>query len=253
MLWLNVAPPRARQALTATLAALDRARLKAAGGSAALTAAMLAALDPVLRAPYPDHPARLADLHRLADGASSHPSLHDALVELALDEGYLVISTIHAAKGLEWPIVHLPHLVDGAIPSDMNLATRDGLDEEHRLFYVALTRARDQLHLYAPHRLHHHRRAPDDRHSLGQLTRFLTPTPRHRHRPQRTMDGLTAGGEWNRRPSLVQEQGSPAALVPLPKRTPATARADRCLDRRRIRLAAMAAQGCSGRRGSPRQ
>jgi len=152
---------------------------------------VLAALDPLLAARYPDHPARLADLHRLADAASG-PSLHDALVELALDppvsasdlagppgldEDYLVISTIHAAKGLEWPVVHLPHLVDGAIPSDMALTTADGLAEEHRLFYVALTRARDQLHLYAPHRLHHHRRARDDRHSLGQLTRFLTPGP----------------------------------------------------------------------------
>jgi len=189
------APPRARQPLTATLTALaaaaqHTASSDGAAGTARLTTAVLAALDPLLRVRYPDHPARLADLHRLADAATTRPSLHDALVELALDppvsasdlagppgldEDYLIISTIHAAKGLEWPIVHLPHLVDGAIPSDMALTTADGLDEEHRLFYVALTRARDQLHLYAPHRLHHHRHARDDRHSLGQLTRFLTP------------------------------------------------------------------------------
>jgi DNA helicase-2/ATP-dependent DNA helicase PcrA len=80
---------------------------------------------------------------------------------------------VHSAKGLEWPVVHLPHLVDGAVPSDMALAARDGLAEERRLFYVAVTRARDQLFLYAPLRLHHHRLASDDRHGYGQLTRFL--------------------------------------------------------------------------------
>jgi DNA helicase-2/ATP-dependent DNA helicase PcrA len=55
----------------------------------------------------------------------------------------------------------------------MALGDPDGLAEEHRLFYVALTRARDQLYLYAPLRLHYHRRGRDDRHGLGQLTRFL--------------------------------------------------------------------------------
>ncbi|MBO0775547.1 MAG: ATP-dependent helicase, partial [Actinobacteria bacterium] len=141
-----------------------------------------------LQARYPDAPARLADLQRLADAAASRPSLHDALVELALDppastsdlagpprldSDYLVISTIHSAKGLEWPVVHLPHLVDGAVPSDMALSGPGGLAEEQRLFYVAVTRARDQLFLYAPLRLHHHRLGYGDRHSYGQLSRFL--------------------------------------------------------------------------------
>jgi DNA helicase-2/ATP-dependent DNA helicase PcrA len=120
--------------------------------------------------------------------AASRPSLHDALVELALDppvsasdlagpprqdDDFLVISTVHSAKGLEWPVVHLPHLVDGAVPSDMALGSPAGLAEERRLFYVAVTRARDQLFLYAPLRLHHHRLASDDRHGYGQLSRFL--------------------------------------------------------------------------------
>jgi DNA helicase-2/ATP-dependent DNA helicase PcrA len=55
----------------------------------------------------------------------------------------------------------------------MALGDPDGLAEEHRLFYVAATRARDQLFLYAPLRLHIHRRGRDDRHGYGQLTRFL--------------------------------------------------------------------------------
>jgi DNA helicase-2/ATP-dependent DNA helicase PcrA len=55
----------------------------------------------------------------------------------------------------------------------MALGDPGGLAEEHRLFYVAVTRARDQLYLYAPQRLHIHRRGRDDRHGFGQLTRFL--------------------------------------------------------------------------------
>jgi DNA helicase-2/ATP-dependent DNA helicase PcrA len=90
-----------------------------------------------------------------------------------LDDDILVNSTKHSAKGLEWPVVHLPHLVDGAVPSDMALASPAGLAEERRLFYVAVTRARDQLFLYAPMRLHHRRLASDDRHGYGQLSRFL--------------------------------------------------------------------------------
>jgi len=151
-------------------------------------ASVLAALRDPMAARYPDAAVRFADLERLADAAGASPSLHDALVQLALDppvsasdlagrprldDDYLVISTVHSAKGLEWPVVHLPQLVDGAVPSDMALTTPAGLEEEQRLFYVAVTRARDRLYLYAPLRMHHHRMARDDRHSYGQLTRFL--------------------------------------------------------------------------------
>ena len=179
------APTRSRRALAVTLGRLaDAARQVAA----AQATAVLALLDPLIRARYPDATARISDLQRLADAAAAQSSLHDMLAELTLDppvsssdlagpprldEDYLTISTIHAAKGLEWPIVHLPHLVDGAIPSDMALGDPGGLAEEHRLFYVAVTRARDHLYLYAPQRLHVHRRGRDDRHGFGQLTRFL--------------------------------------------------------------------------------
>ena len=183
-----VMPPRSRAGLAATLGALASAA--ALERTADRATAILAALDAPLRGRYPDAGVRINDLARLADAASSRPSLHDALVELALDppasasdlagpprldEDYLVLSTIHSAKGLEWPVVHLMHLVDGSVPSDMSLSTPAGLAEERRLFYVAVTRARDQLYLYAPLRMHHHRMSGSDRHSYGQLTRFLTP------------------------------------------------------------------------------
>jgi DNA helicase II / ATP-dependent DNA helicase PcrA len=90
-----------------------------------------------------------------------------------LDEDYVTISTIHSAKGLEWSVVHLPHLIDGAVPSDMALTSRSGLEEEQRLFYVALTRARDELRLYVPLRMPFRRRIQDDRHGFAQMSRFL--------------------------------------------------------------------------------
>jgi ATP-dependent DNA helicase UvrD/PcrA len=180
----GAAPPRSRRAVAATLGLLAATAREAS----AQPEGILLLLDPLIRARYPDAAPRLADLRRLADAAAAQPSLPDALAELTLDppvsasdlagpprldEDYLTISTIHAAKGLEWPVVHLPHLVDGALPSDMALGDPAGLAEEHRLFYVAVTRARDHLYLYAPQRLHIHRRGRDDRHGLGQLTRFL--------------------------------------------------------------------------------
>jgi DNA helicase-2/ATP-dependent DNA helicase PcrA len=183
---VEAAPARSRRALAATLGGIAAAT--GTGATADQAAAVLALLDPLIRARYPDAAVRITDLQRLADAAATQPSLHDALAELALDppvsasdlagpprldEDYVTISTIHAAKGLEWPIVHLPHLVDGALPSDMALGDPGGLAEEHRLFYVAITRARDQLYLYVPQRLHYHRRGRDDRHGFGQLTRFL--------------------------------------------------------------------------------
>ena len=92
----------------------------------------------------------------------------------SLDEDYLTLSTVHSAKGLEWDSVHVIGLVDGAFPSDLALATHAGLAEEQRLFYVALTRARDELTLYTPLRMPHQRSSGSDRHSLAPATRFLT-------------------------------------------------------------------------------
>ena len=161
------------------------------GSTGERATAILAALHDPLTARYADAAVRFADLERLADAAADSPSLHDALVQLALDppvsasdlagrprvdDDFVVISTMHSAKGLEWPVVHVPQLVDGAVPSDMALTTPAGLEEEQRLFYVAVTRARDRLYLYAPLRMHHHRFAADDRHSYAQLTRFLDDT-----------------------------------------------------------------------------
>ncbi len=91
-----------------------------------------------------------------------------------LDEDYLVLSTVHSAKGLEWDAVHVIAAYDGNFPADMSTSSEEGVAEERRLFYVALTRARRRLHVYVPVRYYHRPRGGDDAHGYGQASRFLS-------------------------------------------------------------------------------
>jgi DNA helicase-2/ATP-dependent DNA helicase PcrA len=180
------APPRSRVALRTTLEGLDAARNQV--GACSRVTAVFRLLRPLVLTRYSEGPARVEDLDRLSSAASEMEDLSAWLAEITLDppvstgdlagpphldEDFVVISTVHSAKGLEWTSVHLPHLVDGAFPSDMALGSAAGLAEERRLFYVATTRARDRLTLYTPLRMPHHRRARDDRHGLAPASRFL--------------------------------------------------------------------------------
>jgi DNA helicase-2/ATP-dependent DNA helicase PcrA len=143
---------------------------------------------------YPNPAARLADLDQLAAAARGHTDRSRFLAELTLDppgrtgewagrphldDDWLTLSTIHSAKGREWRTVHLIHAADGNIPSDMALSDRDGLAEELRLLYVAVTRAREELTITFPLRYHVNRLGLDDRHHLAQLSRFLEPVRDH--------------------------------------------------------------------------
>jgi DNA helicase-2/ATP-dependent DNA helicase PcrA len=92
-----------------------------------------------------------------------------------LDDEYLTLSTVHSAKGGEWQSVYLLHAADGNLPSDMALGDEDGLEEERRLLYVAMTRAKEHLNVTFPLRYHIHRYGQDDRHHLAPLSRFLEP------------------------------------------------------------------------------
>jgi ATP-dependent DNA helicase UvrD/PcrA len=147
------------------------------------------ALAPFIPRRYPHAEARLRDLALLVDAAAKATSLEQFAAELALDppqssadfagppkldDDYLVLSTIHSAKGLEWDVVHLIHASDGNLPSDMALSNRAGLDEERRLLYVALTRARHGLNIYVPIRYFHRPRGSDDASGFGKTSRFLT-------------------------------------------------------------------------------
>lgn len=147
------------------------------------------ALEPVLRRRYDRPDARMADLDALARLGAGCPSRADLLAELTLDppastgdlagsphldDDWTTLSTVHSAKGGEWTAVHIIHAADGSFPSDMATRDDEGVDEERRLFYVALTRARRHLHIYAPLRYHHGDPAGrSDRHSWAQRTRFL--------------------------------------------------------------------------------
>jgi superfamily I DNA/RNA helicase len=91
-----------------------------------------------------------------------------------LDEDYLILSTIHSAKGQEWDAVFVLNVVDGCIPSDMGAGSPAQIEEERRLLYVAMTRAKQHLHLVQPlrfFRTQQHRHG--DRHMFAPRTRFI--------------------------------------------------------------------------------
>jgi DNA helicase-2/ATP-dependent DNA helicase PcrA len=146
-------------------------------------------LDPLLRHRYADAEVRLRDLDALTGLAGTYGTISELICDLALDppsstsdlagpptldDDYLILSTVHSAKGGEWRVVHLIHVVDGMFPSDLATGAREEVEEERRLFYVALTRAREHLHIYAPLRLHQgHQAGRGDRHGYAQRSRFL--------------------------------------------------------------------------------
>jgi DNA helicase-2/ATP-dependent DNA helicase PcrA len=145
-------------------------------------------LEPLLRRRYDQPEPRLRDLEQLEQLATGHASRERFVTDLTLDpptstsdlagpphldEDFVTLSTIHSAKGGEWDVVHVIHAADGMIPSDMAAGDADELEEERRLFYVALTRARDELHVSLPLRYHRTNRGLEDRHWYAQLTRFL--------------------------------------------------------------------------------
>jgi DNA helicase-2/ATP-dependent DNA helicase PcrA len=154
---------------------------------------MRAFYEPVLGRMYENPKVRVRDLEQLEQIAAGYRSRSRFITDLTLDppratsdlaqapyleEDFLVLSTIHSAKGCEWDVVHILHAADGMIPSDMAISDEAGVDEERRLFYVAMTRAKDMLYVYFPLRYYHRRFGLSDAHGFAQLTRFL---PRRTH------------------------------------------------------------------------
>jgi DNA helicase II / ATP-dependent DNA helicase PcrA len=143
---------------------------------------------PLLEMNYDDPEPRKNDIEHLAELAARYPSRRQFLAELVmepplstgdfagppmLDEDWLVLSTIHSAKGLEWDAVYLIHAADGCLPSDLATGDDDEIEEELRLTYVAMTRARDFLYVLWP--LRFYTRSFGDSHVYAQLCRFFTP------------------------------------------------------------------------------
>jgi DNA helicase-2/ATP-dependent DNA helicase PcrA len=92
-----------------------------------------------------------------------------------LDEDYLVLSTVHSAKGQEWEAVHILNVADGNFPSEFATGRQDLIEEERRLLYVAMTRAKSELHLIAPLRYYVASQSRmGDKHIYGAKSRFMT-------------------------------------------------------------------------------
>jgi DNA helicase-2/ATP-dependent DNA helicase PcrA len=145
--------------------------------------------EPHLDRIHEDAETRRADLMQLEQIAGGYASRERFLTELTLDppdatsdqagvplldEDYLILSTIHSAKGQEWKSVFVLNVVDGCMPSDLGTGTSAEIEEERRLLYVAMTRAKDDLHLVVPQRFFTHgQNAKGDRHVYASRTRFI--------------------------------------------------------------------------------
>ena len=139
---------------------------------------------------YEHSHSRLADLEQLELLSGQYPSRERFLTELtldpphatsdragrpSLDEDYLVLSTIHSAKGMEWDTVYVLNVVDGSFPSEFATGKPELVDEERRLLYVALTRAQNDLLLIAPLKFHLTQQSRQgDGHVYGGRSRFLS-------------------------------------------------------------------------------
>ena len=138
---------------------------------------------------YDDFAVRVLDVQQLARIAATSPSRERFLTELTLDppsatsgeagmplldEDYLILSTMHSAKGQEWNAVSVLNVVDGCIPSDVATRNSAEIEEERRLLYVAMTRAKDSLDLIVPQRFYVTQQAGfGDRHVYAGRTRFI--------------------------------------------------------------------------------
>ncbi len=133
---------------------------------------------------------RVADLEQLEQISGRYPTRERFLTELTLDppaaagdqagdplldEDYLVLSTVHSAKGQEWDAVFVLNVTDGSFPSEFAAGQPEMIEEERRLLYVAMTRARNALSLIAPLRFYvTQQRRDGDRHVYGARSRFMS-------------------------------------------------------------------------------
>jgi len=182
------APPRAGDNWISFVTTVTDLHAGSAGWPAELERARLW-YEPHLEHLHEEVVTRRADLIQLEQIACGYPSRERFLTELTLDppdatsdqagvplldEDYLILSTIHSAKGQEWKSVFVLNVVDGCIPSDLGTGTSAEIEEERRLLYVAMTRAKDDLHLIVPQRFFTHGQNPyGDRHVYASRTRFI--------------------------------------------------------------------------------
>jgi DNA helicase-2/ATP-dependent DNA helicase PcrA len=181
-------PPRAGEGWTDLVTTLLQLRSGKSDWPAEISCARLW-YTPHLERMHEEFAARQADLLQLEQIAAGYPSRRRFLTDLTLDppdatsdqagvplldEDYLILSTIHSAKGQEWKSVFVLNVVDGCMPSDLGTGTTAEIEEERRLLYVAMTRAKDTLHLITPQRFFTHGQASmGDRHVYASRSRFI--------------------------------------------------------------------------------
>jgi DNA helicase-2/ATP-dependent DNA helicase PcrA len=185
------APPRSGEDWTAFVCVLQELKTGKAGWPAEI-GLVRQWYEPHLERLHEDAAARLADLVQLEQIAGGYASRERFLTELTLDppdatsdqagmplldEDYLILSTIHSAKGQEWTRVFMLNVVDGCIPNDLAVGTVAEIEEERRLLYVAMTRARDGLDLVVPQRFFTYgQNTQGDRHVYASRSRFIPAT-----------------------------------------------------------------------------
>lgn len=203
------APARAGEDWAAFVEAIEELRSGRSGWPAEIERARLW-YEPHLERIHEDATTRQADLLQLEQIAGGYPSRERFLTELTLDppdatsdqagvphldEDYLILSTIHSAKGQEWKSIFVMNVVDGCIPIDLGAGARDEIEEERRLLYVAMTRAKDELHLMVPQRFFTHgQSSTGDRHVYAARTRFI-PNNLLKHFERRAWPLASPAGE----------------------------------------------------------
>lgn len=135
---------------------------------------------------YEDSHRRERDLESLIALSEKYETLEEFLTDLVLEPIYssevegerkeeiLTLSTIHSAKGLEWHTVFVLSVIEGRFPSSYSLLNPEELEEERRLFYVAVTRAKERLYLIAPLTIY----VPGEGRTFAKLSRFLQEVPK---------------------------------------------------------------------------
>ncbi len=214
------AASRARPGLQALAALLDGMRRVNVQAPAEAIRLVRQLYDPILKATYDDASPRLADLDQLEVIAAGYADRSTFLSALALEppantqdlavggddeSDALILSTAHSAKGKEWDAVFVIWAADGIFPMARSADKQDEVDEERRLLYVAMTRARDQLYVTYP--LHSYATRTGADFAYGQLSRFIDPGVRA------TMQRVTLGAQSA--PAL------PAPALPAPRDEPA--------------------------------
>ncbi|MBB3592569.1 DNA helicase-2/ATP-dependent DNA helicase PcrA [Rhizobium sp. BK529] len=185
------APPRSGDDWTSFVSTMQELKTGKAGWPAEIEL-VRQWYEPHLERLHEDASARLADLIQLEQIAGGYVSRERFLTELTLDppdatsgqagvplldEDYLILSTIHSAKGQEWTKVFMLNVIDGCIPSDLAVGTTAEIEEERRLLYVAMTRAKDSLDLVVPQRFFTYgQNSQGDRHVYASRSRFIPAT-----------------------------------------------------------------------------